>query len=379
MMDYKALFDDVMYRKYDTALLPDDEEFIRSIRERAGKMERKNSKMRKPAVIAASIAAAAALTVSVGAAADWDIAALFTQQSKALSERTDEWLKSDMYTFFKEDVYPYMDLINVPENAGSYSADYVHDREITERITRDMSESFEFEKFTVNMKGCLYDGLNAVFFFDIEYKNIFDALAADPHKLPVIFYSGVRGGSTDNEVLDRDGCTLSCTKRMDISGIVGGVDFRAPFDVSVHSFDYAKGEYEQEYDETTGEYRPKTYTFTMEMPDIDDLIYEKEISQPIEVTGYGTGTLDRIRISPTMITFDISNYDNTLPAMTPVYVTMKDGTVLSLTWERDVSGILDDDHNVVILQCGIRCIGTVLDVNNIKSVQFYNEIIEINR
>ena len=377
-MDYKMIADDMWNEIYEKHY-DDTENISDKIIANAEKTANKPTK-RKPKralVIAASVAAAAALTVTVGAATNWDIASLFAQRSKDESDIIDNWLKSDAYAFYEETAYPYMNQINVPENAGSYIPDYAHDREITERITQELTQTFEFEKFTVHMNGCMYDGLNAVFFFDIEYKNIFDVLTVNPQRPPVSFYSPTRGGSTDGEVLERNGCTLSCTERMSISEIVDGVDLRDSFEVSVRSFDWDKGDFEKEYDEQTGEYKEKMYSFTLSMPDIDDLIYEKELSVPVELTGYGSGTLDRIRISPTMITFDISNYDNTLPAQTPVYVTMNDGTVLPLIWERDVSGRLDDEENVIIMYCGVRCVGTVLDVNNIKSIQFYNEIIDI--
>lgn len=377
-MDYKVIADDMWNEIYEKHY-DDTENISDKIIANAEKTANKPTK-RKPKralVIAASVAAAAALTVTVGAATNWDIASLFAQRSKDESDIIDNWLKSDAYAFYEETAYPYMDQINVPENAGSYIPDYAHDREITERITQELTQTFEFEKFTVHMNGCMYDGLNAVFFFDIEYKNIFDVLTVNPQRPPVSFYSPTRGGSTDGEVLERNGCTLSCTERMRISEIVDGVDLRDSFEVSVRSFDWDKGDFEKEYDEQAGEYKEKMYGFTLSMPDIDDLIYEKELSVPVELTGYGSGTLDRIRISPTMITFDISNYDNSLPAQTPVYVTMNDGTVLPLIWERDVSGILDDEENVTIMYCGVRCVGTVLDVNNIRSIQFYNKIIEL--
>ena len=377
-MDYKMIADDMWNEIYEKHY-DDTENISDKIIANAEKTANKPTK-RKPKralVIAASVAAAAALTVTVGASTNWDIASLFAQRSKDESDIIDNWLKSDAYAFYEETAYPYMNQINVPENAGSYIPDYAHDREITERITQELTQTFEFEKFTVHMNGCMYDGLNAVFFFDIEYKNIFDVLTVNPQRPPVSFYSPTRGGSTDGEVLERNGCTLSCTERMSISEIVDGVDLRDSFEVSVMSFDWDKGDFEKEYDEQTGEYKEKIYSFTLSMPDIDDLIYEKELSVPVELTGYGSGTLDRIRISPTMITFDISNYDNTLPAQTPVYVTMNDGTVLPLIWERDVSGRLDDEENVIIMHCGVRCVGTVLDVNNIKSIQFYNKIIEL--
>ena len=41
IMDYKELFDNVMYEKYDTTPLSDDSAFIHSIEERARKMEKK--------------------------------------------------------------------------------------------------------------------------------------------------------------------------------------------------------------------------------------------------------------------------------------------------------------------------------------------------
>lgn len=75
-MEYKALFDEVMYEKYDTSPLSDDDGFILKVKERTGNMKKTNFKFRRPAVIAASAAAAAALTVSVGAAVNY-----FHQQS----------------------------------------------------------------------------------------------------------------------------------------------------------------------------------------------------------------------------------------------------------------------------------------------------------
>ncbi len=377
-MDYKMIADDMWNEIYEKHY-DDTENISDKIIANAEKTANKPTK-RKPKralVIAASVAAAAALTVTVGAATNWDIASLFAQRSKDESDSIDRWLKSDSYAHLVQADYTYMQQINVPENAGSYIPDYTHDRAITERITQELNQNFEFEKFTVYMNGCIYDGLNAVFFFDIEYKNIFDALAVNPQRPPVSFYSPTRGGSTDGEVLERNGCTLSCTKRMSISEIVDGVDIRDPFEVFVISFDETKGDFEKEYDEQTGEYRDKSYKFILSTPDIDNIIYEKEMSLPVELTGWVSGTLDQLRISPTMIGRDISSYDGNYPHfVTPIYVTMKDGTVLPLVGNEH-SGLLDDEGRPTTLYFGIRCVGTVLDVNNIKSIQFYNEIIDI--
>ena len=94
-MDYKELFDNVMYEKYDTTPLSDDSAFIHSIEERARKMEKKKLGSKKPAVIAASIAAAAALTVSAGAALNWDIASLFIGSKAHISEIPETWFQRE--------------------------------------------------------------------------------------------------------------------------------------------------------------------------------------------------------------------------------------------------------------------------------------------
>ena len=378
-MDYKMIADDMWTEIYEKHY-DDTENICDKIIAKAGKFADKPIK-RKPKrafVITASVAAMAALTVSVGAVTDWNIASLFAKHSQDENDSVDKWLKSDGYAHLvQEEDYTYIQQINVPENAGSYTPDYAHDREITERITQELNQAFEFEKFTVYMNGCMYDGLNAVFFFDIEYKNIFDALAANTQLLPVSFYSPVRGGSDGGEVLNRNGCVLSCTERMSIGDIVDGVDFSDPFEIHVRSFDEVKGEFEKEYDEQAGEYREKMYSFTLSMPDIEDLIYDREMSMTVELTGFGSGTLDNIRISPTMIALHISDYVGNFPHFViPVYVTMKDGTVLPLGWESEKPGLLYPDGSKE-LYCCIRCIGTVLDVNNIRSIQFYNDIIEL--
>ena len=75
-MDYRNIFESSINEARSIARLPDDDRFIRIVKERASNMEKKKIKMKRLAVIAASIAAAAALTVSVGALVNY-----FHQQS----------------------------------------------------------------------------------------------------------------------------------------------------------------------------------------------------------------------------------------------------------------------------------------------------------
>ena len=67
MMNYRDFFENAFDEAFEKAPFSDDEAFVNIVKERTGNMEKKKFGFRKPAVIAASIAAAAALTVSVGA------------------------------------------------------------------------------------------------------------------------------------------------------------------------------------------------------------------------------------------------------------------------------------------------------------------------
>ena len=66
-MDYRNIFESSLNEARETTQLPDDDKFIKIVKERAVNMEKKKIRSKKPAVIAVSIAAAAVLTVSAGA------------------------------------------------------------------------------------------------------------------------------------------------------------------------------------------------------------------------------------------------------------------------------------------------------------------------
>ena len=77
MMNYRDFFDNAFSEAFDKAPFSDDEQMFNMVIERTSNMEKKNLKFKKPIAIVASVTAAAALTVSVGAALNWDIGATF--------------------------------------------------------------------------------------------------------------------------------------------------------------------------------------------------------------------------------------------------------------------------------------------------------------
>lgn len=76
MTEYKDIFEKALSEACDRTSFSDNDQLFSIVKERTSNMEKKKFKLKKPAVIAASIASAAALTVSVGALVNF-----FHQQS----------------------------------------------------------------------------------------------------------------------------------------------------------------------------------------------------------------------------------------------------------------------------------------------------------
>ena len=70
IMDYRNIFESSLNEARETTQLPDDDKFIKIVKERAVNMEKKKIRSKKPAVFAVSIAAAAVLTVSADSLKD---------------------------------------------------------------------------------------------------------------------------------------------------------------------------------------------------------------------------------------------------------------------------------------------------------------------
>ena len=212
-MDYKELFDNVMYEKYDTTPLSDDSAFIHSIEERARKMEKKKLRSKKPAVIAASVAAAAALTVSAGAALNWDIGAAFSGIfNKAVSEPKDFIFidadnAPDIQATQKEDLFQNFDrnntkIITVENTYRNYGFDY-------NKYGKELDLSFDGDGFTVNYKGIMGEGRVLYVLYDIVFDEGTDYKPKEGYTdwEPVFEYDTTDGLGRimDNILLSKDG------------------------------------------------------------------------------------------------------------------------------------------------------------------------------
>ena len=146
MTDYKNFFEEALSEACEKNSFSDNDQLFSIVKERASNMEKKKSKMKKPAVIAASIAAAAALTVSVGAVSFGLLSEMFT---KYFGDSATKRLADDGYIY----------------TAENYAEDNSSDG--SERLYPVMGETLEKGIFTAKLLGIAGDTQDPMMLIDI--------------------------------------------------------------------------------------------------------------------------------------------------------------------------------------------------------------------
>ena len=371
---------DKMFEKSFSAVTPlkTDEEIFRCVMERTESMN-KNKKRSVRKIVVIAVAAAAVLSLGITAAANFDLASLLTKtvndRAKDMDDFSDEYYK-DLPNF-----YPEISEINIPESTTvvTTSAPKTDIPEqntektptIAERITFETEKLIECDGYDIKVKGYAYDGSAAQIFMDIildkdgKYYENGKPTAMNGSDL-FMAISSIPSGGTGRAVSINDNVITYCSI---INFKHRNRNFNAD-DVIVCILPPDKT------DSLPDCFDDETYSFKLEMPEIDDLIYEKEMDIEMELVGYGTAKLKKIRISPLQIHF---TFDKKPPCEEniiekPCFVTLKNGEVIDLSFSG--GGTTDyGDHYELHISSGSM---TILDINEIKSVQLYNEVFEIN-
>lgn len=366
-----------MFEKSFSAVTPlkTDEEIFRSVMERTEKMNiNKKINVRKVVVIA--VAAAAVLSLGITAAASFDLPSLLTKtvdnRAKEMDDFSDEYYK-DLPNF-----YPEITEINIPEpvEVKTTSAEKTAEPEektptIAERITRECNKTIKCDGYDIEIKGYAYDGSAAQIFMDIildkngKYYENGEPIAINSSDMFMVIPNIPSGGS-GREISTNDNVTTYCSI---INFKHRNRDFNAD-DVIVCIMPPDKT------DSLPDCFYDDTYSFKLEMPEIDDLIYKKEMDIEMELVGYGTSKLKNLRISPLQIhfTFDKKPTCEENIIEKPCFVTLKNGEVIDLSFSGGNTTDYGDYFEISISSGSM----TILDISEIKSVQLYNEIIEIN-
>ncbi len=377
MMDYKELFDNVMYEKYDTTPLSDDNAFIQGIKERASSMEKKKIRSKKPAVIAISIAAAAALTVSAGAALNWDIASLFQSNNSVEREKREQIVDE----IDKE--------YNVVKNTDAVidSADSAREYELLSEISHNVDKTVTYDNYLIHISGYSCDGSHVEVLYDLTYKNGFDEIKSkieqddhrdfNPFRLWLsdensdALTTGANGGPTIDYNDYGDNIPFSCEFNLrkpvtSEKAVLSFFDDRKNTDASPYDIKDAVASFE----------------IDLTVPGMKSLDIDTNINETLN-KGKSVN-ISNITVS----TFGVTAYcvidDNDIDIFTelgqmPIYITYNNGTTVDVSGYGSGAGgnTIPRDDGSFDLIVDISSGGTVIDVDNIKAVQIYDDIIEL--
>lgn len=193
MTDYKDIFEKALSEACEKTTFSDNDELFSIVKERTGNMEKKKFKIRKLAVIAASIAiiAAAALTVSVGAASNWTFRFL-SDFSSAFDNRLGEYniVESASYSNSVSDMR--FELVGVAADSNVFSAMVdifpPYGTEFTEENKPKMNDNIHFD----------FDLIGA----HVSYGSggRFDVLSDTPQKVRVLLTFNCSAGIENKEI-----------------------------------------------------------------------------------------------------------------------------------------------------------------------------------
>ena len=158
MTDYKNFFEEALSEACEKNSFSDNDQLFSIVKERASNMEKKKYKFKKPTVIAASIAAAAALTVSVGAVGFGLLSEMFT---KYFGDGATKQLADEGYIYTVE----------------NYAEDNTFDG--AERMYPVMGETLEKGIFTAKVLGIAGDTQDPMMLIDITVNDPEVAAASD--------------------------------------------------------------------------------------------------------------------------------------------------------------------------------------------------------
>ncbi len=366
-MDYKPIVEDMMSEIYVKAYNAENAAYSKVLGRAAGTRPTKRRIKRLPAVVL-SIAVMGIVTVSAGAAINWDIGLLFsnyndTRQSiSAESKKLTNWyLERDMYDAGGSELY---------KKTENYD-------EILSNIVHPVDKLCEYDDMNIYVNGYVYDGYVLEVYYDVIRKTprLFgetDDLIGSPHSFTSPVGNVHMGG---NRVYAEEGNTKKCLWKC---------YYRLPEDVDESLYMLLPSHINRENDLTSAELESIYIdrAFTVKKPDISGYVYEVEPDLPLEMTDGKHASVEYLLISPISVEFGGSMCEEDFRSInpTPVYVEYDDGEIL------DLSSWTSSDGNGAAGQFNgepgfYKCVdtnGNILDVTHIRSIKLFDRTIEID-
>lgn len=366
-----------------------DEELLQGMLGKADNMEKKRIRFKKPAIIAAAAVITVTAATGAAAAAGWDIGSVFSLFNQQSREESAEH-KDYFYSEYAPKYYPEINEIEVPQSqapADDSVENAAEESRIASLIMHECDEVIECDGYDIDITGYAFDGMNAKVFYDVVYD-----------KDGVYYKDGelTEEAKTSNPLTD-----------MSVFTNIGGSTSSSPHVVSVNdnivsfckeiSLFYNDDMHERNEPAEVVFFPPTAYDengnmkdeyirnpsllprIKLETPDMSKVSLAKTFSEPIELVGYGSGTLDEILITPMNLAFEVSGFEEEIKSIdstmiVPVYVKLKSGKVIDLSCG-GLSIASYEDGNITF---SVGTQGELLDYAEIESVQIFNNVYSIN-
>ena len=327
------------------------DDMVRAAKEKAGIAEVKTPRrLHRPAVLIIAIIAALSLfAVTAGALLKWDIFSLFRSQRENAQNAAGE-ISSEL----TDRKRTFLDNINIPEGAEAFPEYTEREYEILAELAHEADMTFDYGDKTLHISGYVFDGSCLDIYYDVTYPDT---------DTEFYFYSDdtLTASAAVPYLLYTDGNIAYYRSRnyLQLSG-------------NVTSTEIIIGDSDTPPDDSTQN------SFIVDVPSIKPVIIEDiELNEGVHLNRFVLSALGAFMELSESVEY-IQSYDS---SAYPIYVTYEDGTVIDLS---DYTGNFEggagylNEEGRIVLDYTIGRNMNIFDIEQIRSVQIFNEVIKIS-
>ena len=325
------------------------DDMVRAAKEKAGIAEVKTPrKLHRPAVLITAIIAGISLfAVTAGALLKWDIFSLFRSQRENAQNAAGE-ISSEL----TDRKRTFLDNINIPEGAEAFPEYTEREYEILAELAHEADLTFDYGDKTLHISGYVFDGSCLDIYYDVTYPDT-----------EFYFYSDdtLTASAAVPYLLYTDGNIAYYRSR----NYLQLADDVTSIEITVSSSDNSPDDSTQN-------------SFIVDVPNIESIVIEDiELNEGVHLNRFVLSPLGAFMELSESIEY-IQTYDSNAY---PIYVTYKDGTVIDLS---DYTGNFEggagylNEEGRIVLDYTIGRNMNIFDIEQIRSVQIFNEVIKIS-
>ena len=327
------------------------DDMVRAAKEKAGIVEVKTSRrLHRPAVLITAIIAGISLfAVTAGALLKWDIFSLFRSQRENAQNAAGE-ISSEL----TDRKRTFLDNINIPEGAEAFPEYTEREYEILAELAHEADLTFDYGEKSLHISGYVFDGSCLDIYYDVTYPDT---------DTEFCFYSDdtLTASAAVPYLLYTDGSIAYYRSRNYLQLAEG-----------IKSTEIIIGNSDTPPDDSTQN------RFIVDVPSVEPVVIEDiELNEGVHLNRFVLSPLGAFMELSESIEY-IQTYDSNAY---PIYVTYEDGNVIDLS---DYTGNFEggagylNEEGRIVLDYTIGRNLNIFDIEQIRSVQIFNEVIKIS-